>query len=412
MHKQKLFVASCVSLVTTSMVFAIRGDVAPAMSAAFQLTNEQMGLIFSPAFWAFTIAIFVSGALVDWVGMRALHVLSAVGYLVGLGLILTAPHQVAPVASIFDNTGTSMLYAGFFIMGLSQGLVEGVINPLITTIYADEKTRKLNMLHAWWPGGLVIGGLLAALLTQAFDASWQVKLGAIAVPAIAYLVMALSLDYPATERVASNVSTVGMWRQAGRPLFVVLFVCMWMTAAAELAPDQWFPAVMGALVPQLQGVLFLVYTAGLMFLLRFYGSGIAHKAPIATLVACSVLTAVGLYWLGSLEPGASPIVAFAAATVFGVGKTFFWPTMLGVTAEQFPRGGALLLGLMGGAGMLSVAVAIPMMGARIDEFGPGAALQLIGGLGVVLAVAFGGLYAYFAASGGYRRVPIAEAPTP
>jgi MFS family permease len=408
MHKGKLFVASCVSLVTTSMVFAIRGDVAPAMSAAFQLTNEQMGLIFSPAFWAFTVAIFISGALVDAVGMRALHVLSAFGYLAGIALILIAPHPTSPVASIFDDTGTSMLYAGFFIMGLSQGLVEGVINPLIATIYANEKTRKLNMLHAWWPGGLVIGGLLAALLTQAFNASWQIKLGIIAVPAVAYLLMALSLTYPKTERVISNISTGEMWREAGRPLFVLLFICMWMTAAAELAPDQWFPAVMGALVPQLQGVLFLVYTAGLMFLLRFYGSGIAHKAPIATLVVCSLLTAAGLFWLGNLQPGASPVVAFAAATIFGVGKTFFWPTMLGVTAEQFPRGGALLLSLMGGAGMLSVAVAIPIMGARIDQYGPGAALQLIASLGVILAVVFIGVYAFFAARGGYRPVPIAE----
>src|SRR5687767_9073048 len=204
MDKGKLFVASCVSLVTTSMVFAIRGDIAPAMSGAFRLTNEQMGLIFSPAFWAFTIAIFVSGALVDAVGMRVLHVLSAIGYLVGIAVILVAPHPAAPVASIFDETGTSMLYAGFFIMGLSQGLVEGVINPLTATAYPEEKTRKLNMLHAWWPGGLVIGGLLAALLTQMFDASWQLKLAAIAVPAVWYLVMALFLVYPQTERVVSN----------------------------------------------------------------------------------------------------------------------------------------------------------------------------------------------------------------
>jgi MFS family permease len=409
MNRQKLFVASCVSLVTTSMVFAIRGDVAPAMSAAFQLTNEQMGLIFSPAFWAFTIAIFISGALVDAIGMRALHVLSALGYLAGIALVIVAPHPVAPVASIFDETGTSMLYAGFFIMGLSQGLVEGVINPLIATVYPEEKTRKLNMLHAWWPGGLVIGGLLAALLTQVFDASWQVKLSTIALPAVVYLAMSLSLSYPRTERVVSNISTGEMWREAARPLFLLLFVCMWMTAAAELAPDQWFPVVMGALVPQLQGVLFLVYTAGLMFLLRFYGSGIAHKAPIPTLVVCSLLTAVGLYWLGSLQPGASPIVAFAAATVFGVGKTFFWPTMIGVTSEQFPRGGALLLGLMGGAGMLSVAVAIPIMGARIDAFGPGAALQMIAGLGAILALVFLGIHGYFVARGGYRPVLIETA---
>jgi MFS family permease len=408
MNKQRLFVASCVSLVTTSMVFAIRGDVAGPMSSAFRITNEQMGLIFSPAFWAFTIAIFISGGLVDVVGMRSLHVLSAVGYVIGVGLVLLAPHPTAPVASIFAETGTTLLYVGFLIMGLSQGLVEGVINPLVATIYSDQKTKRLNMLHAWWPGGLVIGGLLAVAMTKLFDASWQMKLGTIVVPAVVYLAMALSQEYPKTERVASNVSTAEMWKEAGKPLFLLLFVCMWMTAAAELGPDQWFPKVMGDLVPQLQGVLFLVYTAGLMFLLRTFGSGIAHKNPIGTLLVCSVLTGVGLYWLGGLKPGTSAVVAFAAATIFGIGKTYFWPTMLGVTAEQFPRGGALLISLMGGAGMLSVAVALPIMGARIDKFGPGAALQLVAGLGAILAVIFGGLLLYFKAKGGYRAVQLAK----
>ena len=409
MARERLFVASCISLVTTSMVFAIRGDVAGPMSAAFQITNEQMGLIFSPAFWAFTIAIFVSGAVVDNIGMRALHVLSAIGYFVGIGLVLVAPHPTAPVASIFDNTGTTLLYAGFLVMGLSQGLVEGVINPLVATIYSDEKTKRLNMLHAWWPGGLVIGGLLAMALTQMFDASWQVKLGTILVPAAIYLAMALTMPYPATERVTSNISTGEMWQEAARPLFLLLFVAMWMTAAAELGPDQWFPSVMGALVPGLQGVLFLVYTAGLMFVLRTFGSGIAHKNPIGTLFVCSLLTAAGLYWLGALQPGASAVAAFAAATLFGVGKAYFWPTMIGVTAEQFPRGGALLLALMGGAGMLSVAIALPIMGARIDHFGPGAALQMVSVLGVILAVVFGGLLMYFKARGGYRAIRLSAA---
>jgi MFS family permease len=405
MQKQRLFVASCVSLVTTSMVFAIRGDVAGPMSTAFQITNEQMGLIFSPAFWAFTIAIFISGAIVDMVGMRGLHILSSIGYFVGIALVLLAPRPTAPVASIFDNTGTTLLYAGFMVMGLSQGLVEGVINPLVATIYSDQKTKRLNMLHAWWPGGLVIGGLLAVLLSS-FGASWQVKLSTILVPAAIYLFMAFSTAYPPTERVQSNVSTGDMWAQTAKPLFLLLFVCMWMTAAAELGPDQWFPKVMGDLVPQLQGVLFLVYTAGLMFLIRTFGSGIAHRAPIATLLVCSVLTGIGLYWLGGLQPGTSAAIAFAAATVFGVGKSFFWPTMIGVTAEQFPRGGALLISLMGGAGMLSVAVALPIMGARIDKLGPGAALQMIAVLCVILTVIFGGLYVYFKARGGYRAIQL------
>jgi MFS family permease len=411
MQKGKLFAASCVSLVTTSMVFAIRGDIEGAMSSAFQINAQQMGTIWSPAFWAFTIAIFICGAVVDSVGMRATHVLSAIGYFIGVGLVLLAPHPSAPVTAIFDNTGTTMLYAGFFVMGLSQGLVEGVINPLVTTIYSEEKTKWLNRLHAWWPGGQIIGGLLAVAMTQMFNASWQLKLATILVPAAIYLVMALSMPYPQTERVQSNVSTGEMWSEAAKPLFLLLFVCMWMTAAAELGPDQWFPKVMGALVPQLQGVLFLVYTAGLMFLLRTFGSGIAHKNPLGTLFVCSILTAVGLYWLGGLQPGSSAVVAFAAATVFGIGKTYFWPTMLGVTAEQFPRGGALLISIMGGTGMLSVAVALPIMGARIDSYGPGAALQAVAVLGVILAVIFGAVYAWFKARGGYRAVELTKSST-
>ena len=407
MNSSRLFVASCISLVTTSMVFAIRGDIEPAMSAAFQLSAQQMGLIWSPAFWAFTIAILISGALVDVVGMRVLHILSAVGYLAGVALVLLAPYPTAPVASIFATTGTAMLYAGFFTMGLSQGLVEGVINPLVATLYT-EKTKKLNMLHAWWPGGMIIGGLLAYALTG-LGASWQIKLSLILIPAVIYLGMAIAETYPDTERVASNVSTGDMWREAGRPIFLLLFICMWMTAAVELGPDQWFPSVMSSLTG-IQGILFLVYTAGLMFILRTYFAGIAHASPIGTLVVCAVLSAVGLYWLGSLQPGVSPVIAFAAATIFGIGKTYFWPTMLGVTAEQFPRGGALLLGLMGGAGMLSVAVVLPMMGARIDQLGAGAALQFVAGLGVVLAVIFGGLLVYFRARGGYKAVALAAGP--
>ena len=164
-------------------------------------------------------------------------------------------------------------------------------------------------------------------------------------------------------------------------------------------------------MPKLQGVLFLVYTAGLMFVLRAFGSGIAHKSPIGTLFVCSILTGIGLYWLGGLQPGTSAVVAFAAATVFGIGKSYFWPTMIGVTAEQFPRGGALLISIMGGTGMLSVAVALPLMGARIDQYGPGAALQMVAVLGAILAVIFGVLYAWFRARGGYRAVELAKSST-
>ena len=415
MKKTQLFVASCLSIATASMVFAIRGDVAGALSQAFHITNEQMGLVFSPAFWAFTIAIFISGNLVDIVGMRRLHILSALGFIGGVMLVVMAPRPTEPVVSLFDHTGTTLLYAGFFLLGISHGLVEGVINPLMASLYPDEKTRRITSVHAWWPAGLIIGGLLAVALTN-LGLAWQVKLGLILVPAVIYLVMALSLTYPVTERVMSNVPTGDMWKQAMRPLFLVLWVCMWMTAAIEMGPDQWFPRVMGELVPQLSpaagsGVLFLVYTGGLMFVLRMWGSNVTHKSPVVTMIVSSLLSAVGLYWLGALDSTSSAVVALTAATLFGIGKTFLWPTMIGITAEQFPRGGALLLSLMGGTGLLSVAIVLPIMGARMDQFGPGAALQMVAVLGAILTVIFTAVWFYFRSQGGYRAVAITEGAT-
>ncbi|MCH7654649.1 MAG: MFS transporter [Chloroflexi bacterium] len=407
-NRTTLFVASCISLLTTSMIFTIRGDILGDLETAFHLTHEQMGQILSPAFWGFTISIFICGFLNDLIGMKSLHALSSVGFIGGVGLVLIAPEpEVAQVSSIFATTGTVMLFSGFLLMGLSQGVVEGVINPLIATMYSDKKAHKLNVLHAWWPGGLIIGGVIALLLTKA-QVSWQLKLGTIMVPAVVYLGIVLTQKYPKTERVTSGVSTPEMVSQIFRPLFLILFVCMWATAAAELGPDQWFPSIMGDLT-NIAGINFLIYTAGLMFVLRLFAGPITHfiKPPMLLLI-CAVLASIGLYWLGSLKPGTSVFMAFAAATVFGVGKTFFWPTMLAITSEQFPKGGSLAMCVMGGAGMLSIAFILPMMGQRFDSLGAGAALQSVAILPAVLIVVFGGLVFYYKAKGGYTVKSLGE----
>jgi len=410
MKARALFITSCISLATCAVSFAVRGDVAGAMGTAFHLTNEQVGLVLSPAFYGFALAIIVGGLVIDTVGMRTLHGLSGASFIVGVLLIMLAPTPGGPVASVFDHNGTMLLYLGFFLFGIGHGLVECVINPLLASIYPTEKTKRIVAVHAWWPGGMILGGLTTLALGAA-AASWQLRLCLILIPAVTFVAMSLRLHYPQTERVVSNVSTSDMWKEAARPLFILLFVCMWMTAAVELGPDQWFPTVMGALVPQLSpsagsGVAFLVYTAGLMFVLRVWGGALAHKSPLGTLIFSAVFSAIGLYWLGSLQPGTSAVVAITAATVFGIGKTFFWPTMVGVTAELFPRGGALLMSIIGAAGMTSAAVVTPLMGQRMDALGPGAALQSVAMLGVILTVIFTGVWLYFRARGGYKAVPI------
>lgn len=418
MNPGRLFLASCVALVTTSMVFSIRGDILDALGADFHLNKEQIGLVLSPAFWGFTLSILIGGSLVDFFGMRRLLAMSSWGYIVAVAGILLAPRASAQVGNHWADSGFLALYGSMLVLGLSQGLVEGVINPLCSTMYPHEKTLRMSILHAWWPGGLIIGGLLAYVITKVMGLDqagvaggtvtlgWQIKLAAILIPAVAYLMLIRGQKFPATERVAAGVSNSQMMNEAFRPLFLLLWICMWMTAATELGPDQW----VGSLITNLtgmQGILILVYTAGIMFLLRFFGGRIAHGfSPFGLLTVSAVLSAAGLFMLASVT---TPLQAFVAATIFGVGKTYFWPTMLGVTSELFPRGGALLLAIMGGTGNLAVAFVLPVMGQWYETSGAAAAFRYVGVLPVIFSAIFAALYFYFKSKGGYRAERIAHA---
>ncbi len=413
MNSGRLFAASCLALVTTSMVFSIRADIIDALATDFQLTKDQVGWALSPAFWGFTVSILIGGALVDFFGMRNLLLLSSGGYMVAVAAVLFAPLPAAPVAPYYTDPGFITLFAAMLLLGLSQGLVEGVINPLCATLYPSEKTHRMNVLHAWWPGGIIIGGLLAFAITKmmALDAAsvtaatatlgWKIKLGTIFLPGALFGIIVFGQKFPATERVTAGVPSGEMFRESLRPLFLLLWLCMWMTAITELGTDQW----VGSLITNLtgmQGILILVYTAGIMFVLRFFGGPLANYfSPMGLLTISAILAAIGLYALGAAS---TPFMAFAAATVFGVGKTYFWPTMLGVTAELFPKGGAVTLAIMGGTGNLAVAFILPVMGGWYEDYGAAAAFQYVGVLPIILTVIFGVLYFYFKSQGGYRAI--------
>ena len=411
MNRNRLFVASCVALVTTSMFFSIRGDAADALSNDFQLTKEQLGFIFQPAFYGFTISIFIGGSLVDLFGMRRLLTISGLFYIFGILAIVLVPFPGSPVASIFGNPITLTLWVAMLALGLAQGLVEGVINPLCSTLYPEDKTHRMNVLHAWWPGGLIVGGLLAYFISVAMGLGdsaspetatlgWRVKLMTIPVVALAYLLMIRGQAFPATERVAAGVSNRDMFKEVLRPSFICLWVCMWLTSASELGPDQWVPSLITNLTGGMPGILILVYTAGIMFVLRFFGGPLAHKfSPFGLMTIASVLTAAGLYALGSVSTMAG---AFAAATIFGVGKTYFWPVMLGVTSERFPKGGPVALAVMGGTGVFSSGTVVPIMGRLYDRFGPAATFRYVASLPVVLVVLFGMFFLHFRRLGGYK----------
>ncbi|WP_428718891.1 MFS transporter [Undibacterium curvum] len=411
--KNQLFVASCLSMLTTAMIFSVRADILGPVANQFHLSNEMVGWIVGSVFWGFTLGIFICGLIVDSFGMKRLHVLSGVLYILGILMIITAPNpnDNEIVQHVFSTASSSILYFGFLITGISQGIVEGVVNPLITTIYSDSKGKMLNRLHAWWPAGLIIGGLVSWIF-GIWELSWQLKLAAVAVPAISYLAIIVSISYPKTERVLRQISTIEMYKQALNPKFVFLFALMWLTAATELGPDQWFGKIMAELIPNLgnHAILYLTYTAGLMFALRTFCAGIVQKiSPFLLLTVCSILTALGLFCLGTkpqLNIG-SIYWALLGATMFGVGKTFFWPTMLGITSELFPKGGAFLINLMGGGGMLSVMLVLPLIGSVIDSEDVSAALRKLAVLPIVLTISFLALY-FFQQSGSESKSVVAR----
>ncbi len=430
--RNKLFILSVIALVTAGMVFSIRASILGDLQKAFFDTTDpvhaatMITAAAGVAFLGFAISIFIGSPLCDALGMGRLLTLSGLFFLIGTLTTLFAG-KIAGAVSIYW-----VLWTGFLLVGLAHGLVEAVINPLIATLYPEDKTHKLNVLHAWWPGGLIIGGLIGYFLGH----NWQLQLGLILIPTLAFCLMVIGTKFPPTERVAASVSTNEMIKEAFNPLFLVWFFCMFLTAASELAPGQWVDAALTRTVG-FKGILLLVYVSGLMFVMRHFAGTLAHKlSPVGLLWISSLLAGIGLVLLSVAN---SPLTGLLAATVWGVGVCYMWPTMLGVTSERFPKGGALLMGIMGSAGNLSIYFVLPALGKIFDnakvaaaqaqgldftqlsetaKLDPSAAATLntilsnasavsfkaVAVLPAILLVVFGGLWLYFRSQGGYKAV--------
>jgi len=359
-NSARLFFGSCMSLVSTSVAFGVVSSLMGDFKQVFALTNTQAGWIGGATLWGFTISIFIFGPLCDAIGM---------GRLLRFSLLC---HFVGPLMMIFAQ-GFGMLFAGGLIIALGNGTIEAVCNPLVTTIYPTRKTEKLSQFHVWFPGGIVIGGLLAFVIDKIYPGLWQVKLALILVPTVAYGIVFTGQKFPHTERVQSGISFGGMVEATFlRPLFLLLFFCMSLTASLELGPGRWMGDVMNKVMEDFAGanagILVLVYGSGLMAVLRFFAGPVVHRlSPTGLLVCSAILAGAGLFSL-TYATGAGAI--FIAATLFYLGVCYFWPTMLGVASERVPKGGSLALALLGGWGMAVVGiVTVPIMGWITDTYG-------------------------------------------
>ncbi|MGN6213069.1 MFS transporter [Parafilimonas sp.] len=352
--RNQLFVASCLALLVTSLSFGIRAGLLNTWGHEFGLTQEEIGIITSTAFWGFPLAIVVGGMVVDVIGMKKLLIAAFIFHALGIFLTIIA-------------SGFWPLFISTLLIGLGNGTVEAACNPLVASLYPNNKTTRLNYFHLWFPGGIVIGTLIVSFFGQyvadsIYLSNWRMLVGIMFIPTILYGIMFFRLTFPVTERVASGISTSKMYKSLFKPLFIIMLILMLGTAITELFTGQWIDVLLKNVTDN--AILLLTLETGVMVLGRGLAEPVVHKlSPQGVLLMSSILAAIGLYLLGHSTGN----MLFVGAIVFGMGVCYFWPTMLGFVSENLPETGAVGMNIIGGAGMFAVSVYMIFMGGYYDK---------------------------------------------
>ncbi|MEM9015473.1 MAG: MFS transporter, partial [Verrucomicrobiota bacterium] len=391
----RLLWAGFTAILAAGVGFGVRGGILANWASEFGFTGAQLGSIGAAGLLGFCPGIILGGLVVDKLGYGKLvfaaflfHVLSA---FVTFGAMGDQPQEVA----------FQFLFWGTFTFAIANGVLEAVSNPLVATLFPSKRTHYINILHASWPLGLVFGGLIGWTMGS-FD--WKIQLALFLVPTVVYGIMFMGQKMPKSEASEKGLSfgemlkdvgilgglvvclLVGMFINfaggvfspdfpswvgwvicfalvvgvavltkfsIGAILLFILFITHALIGAVELGTDGWIQNITGNILTAEQGKILFVFTSLIMFGLRFCADFIETKlglSPIGLLFVCSVFAVVGLFLASNIT---SFGIAFAALAVYAIGKTFFWPTMLAVVGDRFPKSGAVAMSLMGGLGMMS-----------------------------------------------------------
>lgn len=375
-NARRLFWIGVLALFTAAFTISLRGAVSGDLKAVFldpislSSSGAMIGGVLGAGFTGFALTLFLTSPFLDHIGMGRMAIGSAVCFISGtLALIFTGP-----IAALLGG-GMAVYWVMFFsvlLTGIGWGCVESFTNPMTAALYPNDRTHRLNVLHAWWPAGLAVGGL-AGVLVGKLHLSWQIVLALTPIPALIYGYLAVGESFPSTEAKTMNVPFKDMLLEVfRRPSFFIWFGAMFLTAASELAPGQWVQIALTKVVG-MQGILLLVYISFIMFVFRHFAGPIESRLTATGLLwVSSFLAMVGLYLLSIAN---SPVSALIAATFWGAGVCFMWPTMLAQASKRYPRGGAWSIGLIGAAGALSIQFVLPAIGAIYDK----AKLQAAGG---------------------------------
>ncbi|MSU63889.1 MAG: MFS transporter [Pedosphaera sp.] len=385
--------------------FAIRGGIFDNWGAEYGFTAGQLGAIGGAGFSGFCFGIILGGVVCDKIGYGKLVILAFAAHVLSAFVTFTAK----------GATAYTSLYWGMFIFAYANGTLEAVANPLVATLFPKKRTHYLNILHASWPAGLVVGSVLGWILDDKMKLSWQIQLSLYLIPTVAYGVMFLGQHMPKSEASEKGLSLGQMFKDVGilgalivcyllslfcqsalslppsvgyaiagvlliavalitkfsigSLLLFILFITHAMVGAVELGTDGWIQNITGNLFTSEEGKYLFMWTSVIMFSLRFCADFIEKRlgiSPIGLLVTCAALACVGLNLASTMTSFAMALVALG---IYAVGKTFFWPTMLAVASDRFPRTGAIAISIMGGIGMMSAGlIGSPGLGYAKDRF--------------------------------------------
>ncbi len=391
-NRGRLFLAGCVAMVTLAVTFAVRADILASLGREFGISHARQGLLATAISAGYLVAILAGGHLADILGMGRLLGIACAGHLAGITLTILSP-----------AFGFPALLAATLVVGVADGVAEAVMNPLAATLYPHDRTGRISILHAGWPAGLILGGLLCLAITPWFSeaAGWRVKMATALLPAAAYGFLIRGQRFPRTALAGSGGAVGSRWREAVRPGFLLLMVAMVFCAATEVGPDQWIGSVMTETVG-VRGIAFLMYTSVIMFVMRLNGGALSRwLTPFGLLSGSCLAAGAGLL---ALSRAVTPGTALVGATLFGIGKTCLWTTLLGVTADRYPRGGSFLPAVVSAVGMSAAGAIGPVMGAVYDRWGAAMTFRFASGLPLVPLVIFIGFGLWHRSRGGYRRL--------
>lgn len=332
----------------------------------FILTNYQVGLIGGAALWGMAISLIVLGPLLETYGLRNGTRFAFAAHLAGITIMISAVAMVGNPAAFW------VLMLGAATLAIGNGMIEVSGNPLVAALYPEEKTTRLNWFHAFFPLGIIAGGLVGFALASWGGAlgHWTFQLGVIYVPVLAYGWAVLNQPFPKTENAEAGLPVGEMFRYTlTHPLFLLILLVMGIAVSLELGPMRWVPAVLES--AGMHGILVLVWISGWMVVLRLLASHFVERfSPTGMLLGAGVLLMAGLVLLSNVQ---SFWGALVAATIFAWGVAFNFPTIVGLVSERLPRTGSLGIVLTAGVGLGAAGgIGVPVMGHIADRHLPDA----------------------------------------